>query len=160
MGWNQNQFKCVAVSTFSPFIDVSNRVLRYLLVKLKRIYSNGIKVAKIECMGSEIHEDPGWCLERLSVQIYKRLFQGFGSLATSRLFLINLNDVIVLHLQLFRCVCVIDSSSIEKEPERCHWNTLQNKQIRTVAWKERYTNVQERERHSRLVQSNSSSTSP
>ena len=43
---------------------------------------------------------------------------------SSRLFLVNFNDIVIFHLELLRRVCVIDSSAVEQKPKWGHRNSL------------------------------------
>merc|ERR1739838_304021 len=42
---------------------------------------------------------------------------------TSSLFLVNLNDIVLLHLQGLGVLIIIDPSSIKQKAERCNWDT-------------------------------------
>merc|ERR1719220_2315714 len=42
---------------------------------------------------------------------------------TSGLFLVNLNDIVLFHLQGFGVFIIIDPSSIKEESERCDWDS-------------------------------------
>ena len=46
------------------------------------------------------------------------------SAATARLLLVDLDDVVVLHLERLRSVVVVDSFSIKEKPKRRHGHTL------------------------------------
>merc|ERR1719220_523282 len=43
--------------------------------------------------------------------------------STSSLFLVNLNDIILLHFESFGVFIVIDPSSIKEETKRCDWDS-------------------------------------
>merc|ERR1719432_199554 len=44
-------------------------------------------------------------------------------LVATSLFLVNFNDIIIFHFQLFRCFIIVDPPSVKQESKRSNWYT-------------------------------------
>ena len=52
---------------------------------------------------------------------------------SSSLFLVDLNDVVLLHLQSFRSLVVIDAATVKQEPSKL-WNWIRKEQNHYLTW--------------------------
>merc|ERR1719319_844591 len=80
----------------------------------------GVGLLQFTHLGGLFHSE----VDLVGVLAYNLQFDVLGVIrSSSGLLLVNLNDIILFHLQSLGCLVIVDSSSVEEESEGSDWDT-------------------------------------
>merc|ERR1719220_2713627 len=80
----------------------------------------GVRLLQFPHLSSLLHPEVDF-IGILSNNLELDVFSVISS--SPSLFLVNLNDIVLFHLEGFGVFIIVDPSSIKEESERCDWNT-------------------------------------